>query len=149
MFPKAVAILPVLSHTLSVFAAPTASVDSVAKRGSGPSINVIFFSDSNCQNTVPPTIYTRPVYGDEPCHYNSSELYSSLIIDEIDDQFIGTNSALEVGYATGDTCDWTHSLKYSVATRDTVGQCQFIGIPTGMGKPTMGGNEYRLTTLMG
>jgi len=142
-------IFSLVALASSALAAPASSPNIFAKRDSGPSINVIFFSDSSCQTTVPPTIYTRPVYGDDACYFNSTEAYSSLIIDHIDDQFIGTNSALEVGYSTEDTCDWTYGLKYSIATRDTVGQCQFVGIPTGMGKPTRSGNEYRLTTLEG
>jgi hypothetical protein len=71
-----------------------------------------------------------------------------VIIDEIDDQFIGTNSALEVGLASSaDKCDFTHSVKFSIATRENVGKCLFIGIPQGQGKPLGQGNEYRLTTL--
>jgi hypothetical protein len=116
---------------------------------SGPSINVIFFSDNNCTTTVPATIYTRTVTGGVPCYVFPTEYYQSLLIDEIDDQFIGTNSALQVGNTAGDTCDFTDALKYSIATRDSVGQCQFIGIPSGAGKPLKGGNEYRLTSLEG
>jgi len=71
-----------------------------------------------------------------------------VLIDEIDDQFIGTNSALQVGNTDGETCDdFTHSLKFSIATKENVGKCLFVGIPTGMGKPLRGANEYRLTTL--
>jgi hypothetical protein len=132
----------------SVFAAPASSATTLKQRDSGPSINVIFFSDNNCTTTVPPTIYTRSVYGDDQCYINPTELYSSLLIDEIDDQFIGTNSALQVGNTAGDTCDFEFSLKYNIATRDTVGKCQFIGIPAGHG-PLRAGNEYRLTTLEG
>jgi hypothetical protein len=138
------ALLPLF--LASVQAAPTTEA-TLSKKDSGPSINVIFFSDNNCQTTVPPTIYTRPVFGDQTCYFDAGQNYQSILIDEIDDQFIGTNSALEVGVTDGDTCDFTHSLKYSIATRDNVGECQFVGIPTGQGKPLRGGNEYRLTTL--
>ena len=137
-------LLPLLFT--SIQAHPTLGA-AAAKRDSGPSINVIFFSDNNCTTTVPPTIYTRTVYGDNSCYINPTELYSSLLIDEIDDQFIGTNSALQVGNTAGDTCDFTNSNKFSIATKDTVGQCQFIGITSGPGKPLKGGNEYRLTSL--
>jgi len=146
---KSVALLAFIIFTSSTIAAPANILNSLAKCGSGPSINVIFFSDSDCQTAVPATVYTRPVYGDNSCYFNSTESYSSLIVDHIDDHFIGTNSALEVGYSTGDSCDWTYGLKNSIATRHTVGQCQYVGIPTGTGKPTRAGNEYRLTTLQG
>ncbi len=139
------ALLPLFLS--SIQAAPATDTITLAKKDSGPSINVIFFSDNNCTTTVPPTIYTRTVYGDEPCYFDPGENYQSLLIDEIDDQFIGTNSALQVGTTDGDTCDFTNSLKYSIATRDTVGECQFIGIPSGAGKPLRGGNEYRITNL--
>jgi hypothetical protein len=138
------ATLPLLLSTLTQAAPAT-----LRQRDSGPSINVIFFSDNNCTTTVPPTIYTRTVYGDESCYFNPGEDYQSLLIDEIDDQFIGTNTALQVGNTAGDTCDFTISEKFSVATRDTVGQCQFIGITSGPGKPLKGANEYRLTSLEG
>jgi hypothetical protein len=69
------------------------------------------------------------------------------LIDEIDDQFIGTNSALQIGNTGGDTCDFTNSVKFNIATKDIVGQCQFIGITSGPGKPLKAGNEYRLTSL--
>jgi hypothetical protein len=141
-------LLPLLAS--SVQAAPTSNA-GLAKRASGPSINVIFFSDSNCQTTVPSTIYTRTVFGDERCYSNPDQLYSSVLIDEIDDQFIGTNSALQVGNAAGgacgEDCDFTNSVKFNIATRDLVGKCQFIGIASGPGKPLKGGNEYRLTNL--
>lgn len=115
---------------------------------SGPKINVIFFSDDACQNTVPATIYTRDVFGSVPCYNNfPDQSYKSLIIDEIDDQIIGTNTALQVGVASSDQCDFTESIKFNVATRDQVGKCQFIGIPQGQGKPLGAGNEYRLTNL--
>jgi hypothetical protein len=144
---KPTAILALVPLFLaSTQAAPTTET-TLSKKDSGPSINIIFFSDNNCQTTVPPTIYTRPVFGDHPCYFDAGQNYQSILIDEIDDQFIGTNSALEVGVTDGDTCDFTNSLKYSIATRDTVGKCQFVGIPTGQGKPLRGGNEYRLTTL--
>jgi len=139
----------ILISLLSLF---LSSIDAspLTKRDSSPSINVIFFSDTNCTTTVPPTIYTRPVYGDESCYfYPNQDLYQSLIIDEIDDQFIGTNTALQVGNTAGDTCDFEDSLKYSVASKDVVGQCQFIGIPGGAGQLLKGGNEYRLTSLEG
>jgi hypothetical protein len=87
------------------------------------------------------------VYGDESCYIYPNELYSSLLIDEIDEQFIGTNSALQVGNTGGDTCDFTNSIKFNIATKDIVGQCQFIGITSGPGKPLKAGNEYRLTSL--
>lgn len=114
----------------------------------GPKVNVIFFSDVTCQTTVPETIYTRDVFGSVAC-YNDfpSQSYKSLIINEIDDQVIGTNTALQVGVASSDQCDFTNSIKFNVATRDIVGKCQFIGIPQGQGKPLGAGNEYRLTTL--
>jgi hypothetical protein len=115
---------------------------------SGPKINVIFFSDDNCQTTVPKTIYTRDVFGSVACYDNfPDQSYKSLIIDEIDDQIIGTNTALEVGVASSASCDFTHSVKFNVATKDLVGKCQFIGIPQGQGKPLAAGNEYRLTSL--
>jgi len=146
-------LLPLFLLPFSEAAPTTHAATSLAERQSGPSITVIYFSDTNCTTTVPPTIYTRQVYGDEPCYYDPTELYSSLLILEIDDQFIGTNTALQVGYtdnnACGATCDWTNSIKFDIATKDLVGQCQFIGIPTGMGKPDMPGNEYRLTSLEG
>jgi hypothetical protein len=138
-------LLPFLFSS-PIQAAPTSSA-GLQQRDSGPSINVIFFSDNNCTTTVPPTIYTRTVYGDDACYINPNELYSSLLIDEIDDQFIGTNSALQVGNTPGDTCDFGNSVKFNIATRDTVGQCQFVGITSGPGKPLKGGNEYRLTSL--
>ncbi|KAF2668193.1 hypothetical protein BT63DRAFT_425512 [Microthyrium microscopicum] len=135
---------------LSALLATTALATPITKRDSGPSINVIFFSDNNCTTTVPPTIYTRTVYGDHGCYSFPSDSYSSLLIDEIDDQFIGTNTALQVGSAAdGDACDFGSAIKFSVATRDSVGQCQFVGIPGGQGKPLRGGNEYRLTSLEG
>lgn len=143
-----VSLLPLFLS--SVQSSPVSSSPrDLAKKDSSPSINVIFFSDNNCTTTVPPTIYTRPVYGDVASYFYPDELYQSLIIDEIDDQFIGTNSALQVGNTEGDTPDFTYSLKYSIATRDMVGECQFIGIPAGQGKPLRGGNEYRLTSLEG
>lgn len=114
----------------------------------GPKINVIFFSDDACQHTVPETIYTRNVFGSVPCYNNfPNQSYKSLIIDQIDDQIIGTNTALQVGVASSDQCDFTNSLKFNVATRDLVGKCQFVGIPQGQGKPLGAGNEYRLTSL--
>ena len=146
-------LLPLLSLPFTHAAPTTPAAASLVERQSGPSITLIYFSDTNCTNTVPPTTYTRQVYGDEPCYYDPTELYSSLLILEIDDQFIGTNTALQVGYTDnngcGATCDWTNSIKFDIATTDLVGQCQYIGIPTGMGKPDMPGNEYRLTTLEG
>ncbi|KAF2429790.1 hypothetical protein EJ08DRAFT_661467 [Tothia fuscella] len=138
-------LLPLLISS-SVQVTPISS-QGLAKRCSGPSINLIFFSDNNCTTTVPSTIYTRTVYGDEQCYINPGQLYSSVLIDHIDDQFIGTNSALQVGNTAGDTCDFGNSVKFNIATRDTVGQCQFIGINSGPGKPLKGGNEYRLTNL--
>lgn len=115
---------------------------------SGPKINVIFFADDACQNTVPATIYTRDVFGSVSCYNNfPDQSYKSLIIDEIDDQIIGTNTALQVGVASSDQCDFTQSIKFNVATRDQVGKCQFIGISQGQGKPLGAGNEYRLTNL--
>ena len=114
----------------------------------GPKINVIFFSDDTCQTSVPKTIYTRDVFGSVPCYDNfPDQSYKSLIIDEIDDQIIGTNTALQVGVTNSDQCDFTESIKFNVATRDLVGKCQFIGIPQGQGKPLAAGNEYRLTNL--
>ena len=69
---------------------------------------------------------------------------------EIDDQFIGTNTALQVGYTEkAGECDWTVSEKFSVATKENVGVCQFIGIDAGMHLPLKPGNEYRLTSLEG
>jgi hypothetical protein len=139
------AALPLLFSTLTQ-AAPAA----LKQRDSGPSINVIFFSDTNCTTTVPPTIYTRTVYGDGSCYVYPGDNYQSLLIDEIDDQFIGTNTALEVGNTAGDTCDFTIREKFSIATKDTVGQCQFIGIAsTQPGQPLKGANEYRITSLEG
>lgn len=113
---------------------------------SGPRINVIFFSDANCQNSVPQTVFGRDVFGSVAC-YNDfpNETYSSLIVDYIDDQIIGTNTALEVGIASSTECDFEHSVKFKVANKDVVDECQFIGIPTGQHKPTVAGNEYRLT----
>jgi hypothetical protein len=147
MYPSTIlATLPLLFSAFTQ-AAPTSSPATLKERDSGPSINVIFFSDNNCTTTVPPTIYTRTVYGDESCYFDPGAWYQSVLIDEIDDQFIGTNSALQVGNTDGDTCDFEHSIKFNIATRDTVGQCQFIGIPSGMGKPLRGANEYRLTNL--
>ena len=118
------------------------------KPPTGPKINIIFFSDEACQNTVPETIYTRDIFGSVPC-YNDfpNQSYKSLIIDHIDDQIIGTNTALQVGVASSDQCDFTESLRFNVATRDLVGKCQFIGIPQGQGKLLGAGNEYRLTNL--
>jgi hypothetical protein len=142
-------LLPLLLLASSVFAAPASPGTTLKQRDSGPSINVIFFSDNNCTTTVPSTIYTRTVYGDDPCYINPDQLYSSLLIDEIDEQYIGTNSALQVGNTAGDSCDFEFSLKYSIATKDNVGKCQFIGIPAGQGKPLRAGNEYRLTSLEG
>ena len=115
---------------------------------SGPKINVVFFSDNSCQITVPESIYTRDVFAQGIC-YNDfpDQYYKSVIIDSIDDQFIGTNSALEIGVASSNSCDFTNSVKFNIATRDSVGKCQFIGIPQGQGKPLGAGNEYRLTTL--
>jgi hypothetical protein len=114
----------------------------------GPRINVIFFSDSACETTVPSTIFTRNVFGSVPCYDNfPNQTYSSLLIDEIDDQIIGTNTALQVGVTSSDQCDFAHSIKFNVATKDLVGKCQFIGIPQGQGKPLSPGNEYRLTNL--
>lgn len=139
-----ISLLPLLSTF--AMAAPT-SPTTLSERASGPKISLIFFSDNNCTTTVPQTIYTRTVYGDEPCYFDPTELYSSVLINEIDDQFIGTNSALQVGNTAGDTCDFTNSVKFNIATRDLVGQCQFIGITSGLGKPLKAGNEYRLTNL--
>lgn len=132
----------------SILATPISSQD-LTKKDSGPAINVIFFSDINCTTTVPPTIYTRSVYGDVASYFWPTELYQSLLIDHIDDQFIGTNSALQVGNTAGANANFTFALKYSIATKETVNVCQFIGIPAGQGKPARGGNEYRLTSLEG
>jgi hypothetical protein len=140
-------LLPLL--LLSSVQATPISGQVLEKRDSGPSINVIFFSDNNCTTTVPPTTYTRPVYGDHTCYIYPSELYQSLLIDKIDDQFIGTNSALQVGNTANETCDFQHSFKFSIASRYMVGKCQFIGISSGIGQPLKGGNEYRLTSLDG
>lgn len=62
---------------------------------------------------------------------------------------MGTDSALQVGNTGGDTCDFTNSIKFGIGTKDLEGQCQFIGITSGQGKPLKGGNEYRLTTDQG
>lgn len=151
MFKSSI-LLTLLPFLFSAQAAPTANPGAVtlSERQSGPSITVIFFSDTNCTTTVPPTIYTRRVYGDVACYDNyPDQLYSSLLILEIDDQFIGTNTALQVGYVESETCDFTDSIKFDIATDALVDQCQYIGIPTGMGKPDMPGNEYRLTSLEG
>ena len=129
--------------TTTVTSSPPAS-----STPTGPKIKVTFYSDTACQSAFPGTIYARNVFGDVPCYNNfPQQSYKSLIIDEIDDRIIGTNTALQVGVASSDQCDFTHSLKFNVATRDLVGKCQFIGIPQGQGKPLAAGNEYRLTTL--
>lgn len=126
--------------------APVAALKS--RDSSGPSITAIFFSDNNCTTTVPSTIYTRKIYGADNCHFDADEVYNSLEIIEIDDQFIGTNTALQVGNSGEGACnDFERSEKFSIATRDDVGKCLFVGITGGMGKPLVGGNEYRLTTL--
>ena len=115
----------------------------------GAKINVVYFSDDKCTNTVPKTIYTREVLAG-PCKVNPHQTYKSLIINSIDDQYIGTNSALQVGNTNSGNCDFTNSVKFSIATRDQVGKCQFIGIPqAGPGKPLLPGNEYQLAPLMG
>jgi hypothetical protein len=146
---KSSVILSLLPLFLSSIQASPTTAQGLDTRDSGPSINVIFFSDDNCTHPVPATIYTRPVFGDEACYIFPAQLYRSLLIDEIDAQFVGTNSALQVGNTPGDTCGWGTALKYSIATRDTVGECQFVGIPSGPGQPLKGGNEYRLTSLEG
>jgi hypothetical protein len=126
----------------------TVTASSSTPTPNGPKINVIFFSDDACETTVPKTIYTRNVFGSVACYDDfPDQSYKSLIIDEIDDQIIGTNTALQVGVASSDQCDFTHSIKFNVANRDLVGKCQFIGIPQGQGKPLGTGNEYRLTNL--
>lgn len=134
-----------LAFTSSVAATPLGA----RQTDSGPKIVNIFFSDDNCTTTVPETIYTRYVYGDHACYndFDKAETYKSLMILEIDDQFIGTNTALEIGNSDADTCDWTHSIKFNIATKDDLKKCQFVGIPGGMHTPLLPGNEYRLTSL--
>ena len=115
----------------------------------GAKINVIYFLDDKCTSTIPKTIYTRNVFAG-PCTVNPHQTYNSLIIDQIDDQFMGTNSALQVGNTNSGNCNFTNSVEFSIATRDQVGKCQFIGIPqAGPSKPLLPGNEYQLAPLMG
>lgn len=151
--PALLALLPFLFSSTQAVPASTPGAMTLSERQDGPSITLIFFSDTNCTDTVPPTIYTRQVYGDEACYIYPDQSYSSVLILEIDDQFIGTNTALQVGYtdtvANGDSCNWTDAIKFNIATDALVDQCQYIGIPTGQGKPDMPGNEYRLTSLEG
>lgn len=114
----------------------------------GPKVDLIFFSDDKCTQTVPSSNYVQDVFAG-PCTDNFPEqFYKSVIIFHIDDQFIGTNSALQIGNSNDETCNFTNSIKIPIATRDDIGICQFIGIPQkGPGKPLLVGNEYQLTTL--
>src|SRR3954470_516036 len=106
MFKSSV-LLSLIPFLLSSVQATPVPAQEISSRDypTGPSINVIFFSDNQCTNTVPATIYTRNVTGGVPCYSYPDELYQSVIIDSIDDQFIGTNSALQIGYSEKDTCD--------------------------------------------
>ncbi|KAF2103986.1 hypothetical protein NA57DRAFT_70198 [Rhizodiscina lignyota] len=148
MYKSIVAAFSTLLLASTAIAAP---LSERQETGSGPKIVTIFFSDDACQNTVPETIYTRYIYGDAACHddFILSQTYSSLMIIEMDPQFIGTNTALQVGNTDGDICSedtFQHSEKFSIATNATLNQCQYIGIPNGHG-PDLPGNEYRLTSL--
>lgn len=142
-------LIAVVSTALMAAAAalPT-SCDDPKPASTGPKIKVIFFSDDKCTQTAPTTIYTRDVFPGR-CANDFPDLgYKSLIIDHIDDRFIGTNSGLQVGNTNNDTCDFTNSVTFSIGTKDNVGKCQFVGIPQkALGKPMLFGNEYRLTSL--
>ena len=149
-------LLAVISATLlaSTAAAPTTQPGCTPPHlPYGPKINVIFFSDTACTQSIPKTHYTRDIQAGKcvnDFHYhNGPPLYKSLIIDHIDDQFVGTNSALQVGNTNSKACNFTNSEKFSLASKHVVGKCQFIGIPQqGPGKPLLYGNEYQLAPLM-
>lgn len=159
-------LLAALSAVFLASATAAPNPHCPAPSHNGPKVNVIFFSDSQCKTTVPKTIYTRNVFPGTCTNNFPDQSYSSLIIDHIDDQFIGIlappssrvswltpagkNAALIVGNSPNHMCNFTKSVKFSVANRENVGKCQFVGIPQAApGKPLLAGNEYQLGTLQG
>jgi hypothetical protein len=117
----------------------------------GPKIEVAFYSDTACKKPVFPVhkpFHAHDIFSGHCTNNFPHQTYSSLIIKEIDNQFIGQNAALQVGNADTFACDFTKSIKFSIATRDQLGKCQFIGIPQpGPGKPLLPGNEYQIAPL--
>ena len=136
----------VFAATLSVLSTASATT-LLARRTLDPNVNVTFFSTSDCSIGFPSTthhttIFSGPAVDNFPC-----DSYSSLIINAIDDRFIGQNAALQIGNTGSATVDFTNSIKFNIATKDTVGQCQFVGISGGQGKPLLSGNEFQIAPL--
>jgi len=120
---------------------------TISERQSDPSIKVLFFSDFNCTTIVPVDIYPCVVYGDELCYMNTTSHIESIRIVEIDDQFIRTNSALQISYSPYYSCDFAYNVTFSIATRDKLAYCREVEVPWFELLGRKPGNTYRITTL--
>lgn len=122
------------------------------ERQIGPKIDVLFYKNGNCSNSVEGPLAVR-IGKYEPCYNYPNDLYSSLQILDVDDALIGTNTNLEVGLSRGDSCEWQDwnqtTEKYYVGNRHTVWQCQRIAVnlAPGFEGPFSPGNEFRLSTF--
>jgi hypothetical protein len=121
----------------------------------GPKINVSFFSDSACKTDFAGSSFlnSRDVFvtAKDQCSIDFPETYSSIIINSIDEAFIGSaDFQFQIGNtpsAASRQCDFNGFISFAISNRDKIGQCQFVGIQQ-EGGPVLPGNNYQIVEFV-